>query len=192
MTNKLREMNEIEFFNQKDGKEILLGIFNYIKENIQNEEKREKNLHQVNSFLHENLLDDNIRENIMSMILTKWEKNSSSPAFDKMQKQDIIRTGYTMICNVLKTKTLQYEKYELDKIFANDQDFFSECQTQIDALRKRIQENQNYFTDLKERSKNMTLSELAHEINGFHDPNMDTTISDEEFEDFFNGGTLEF
>lgn len=190
MENKAIQIST-EFFSKQEGKEILLSIRSFFIESYKNEKARRGNLNLVNSFISENLQDPSIEHQIKSFLMNNWEQKSPNSRYNSAQKADIINTGFSVVTNMLKVKMLEHEKYTLDKILQNDQEFFQECQHEINELKAKIEKNQADFAALEKQSKDMTLAELAHVINEFHDPNLDTSISDDELEYFFNGGTLE-
>ena len=68
--------------------------------------------------------------------------------------------------------------------------FLSKYTEKLNELNLRIEANKKDFLELKKDSKNLSMNELANKINEFHDPNTKFEVSEDELDNFLNGGVL--
>jgi len=162
---------EIDYQNADENKLLLYNKFRDIAEKVTHENK------------------DEITEHLVERL----HNEASMEALNDLQKRNIVETFLTIALNIINTQAIQQEKRILEKRnVLNKELFLSKYTEKLNELNLRIEANKKDFLELKKDSKNLSMNELANKINEFHDPNTKFEVSEDELDNFLNGGTLEF
>ncbi|MBE7651849.1 hypothetical protein J2Q11_03100 [Tenacibaculum finnmarkense genomovar finnmarkense] len=132
-------------------------------------------------------------QKIIKSLVGKMDKDKRFDTIDAHIKQKIALTGLACLSDVIKTYDLTRKKNFLQKQNKQVMDLFLKNYDQkLENLKQEIKKNKDDFLALKNNVDNMSLGQLANQINEFHNPNATTEVTSQDVDDLLNGGTLEF
>ncbi len=150
-----------------------------------------ENIHAIYDELILNNADNH--QKIIKSLVGKMDKDKRFNKVDDHIKQKIALTGLACLSDVIKTYDLTRKKNSLQKQNKQVMDLFLKNYDQkLENLKQEIKKNKEDFLALKNNADNMSLGQLANQINEFHNPNAITEVTNQDVDDLLNGGTLEF
>jgi len=159
---------------------------------MSNPEQQLALLQQLEHTLKSELLSDQNMQKISEITVNQLNKNSHFNALNEGQKMQFVGLGLQILKSNIETTSLKLQTQVLETNFQKIRSqFLNQYQEKLETLKTVIEQNKADFLQLKQDAESLSLNSLANRINQFHNPNKNTSVTDDDIDHLLNGGDIE-